>query len=131
MLTPPNKTVLICSLTDNEHFVRYFTITSLLHFPSLSSHFHTKNAYSYFRMTSLKEETGTSKWLDLPFCITTVRMREPEYRRKNLLAKGREITQQDLNKGQHGRKVSALILLHHHASLLSGTCLTTLLNELP
>ena len=59
------------------------------------------------------------------------RMREPEYRRKNLLDKGREITQQDSNKGQHRRKVSALILLHHHASLLSGTCLTTLLHELP
>ena len=59
------------------------------------------------------------------------RMREPEYRRKNLLDKGREITQQDSNKGQHRRKVSALILLHHHASLLSGTCLMTLLQELP
>ena len=50
---------------------------------------------------------------------------------KNLLDKGREITQQDWNKGQHRRKVSALILLHHHASLLSGTCLMTLLQELP
>lgn len=59
------------------------------------------------------------------------RMREPEYRNKNLLDKGREITQQDLNKGQHGQKISALILLHHHASLLSGTCLMTLLQELP
>ena len=36
-------------------------------------------------------------------------MREPEYRRKNLLKKGREITQQDLNKGHHGRKVSATL----------------------
>ena len=32
-------------------------------------------------------------------------MREREYRRKNLLEKGREITQRDLNKGQHGWKV--------------------------
>ena len=59
------------------------------------------------------------------------RVREPEYRKKNRLKKGSEITQQHLNKGHHGRKVSALILLHHHASFLSGTGLMILLQELP